>query len=250
MLLLQTLGVFEEEWISRAWPVAIIGVGAWLLYRRTRDTPARRLAMNAWLLIRRLRGPAFLILVGITALLNQWGVLSFSRSWPLYLILAGVLGLAERAAIAAAPSLPAAAPLSRRVCGLTGQLDPACPAADPLTDPEQEAVMATLPPPYSQRDAARAQRYYRRSLRRPSMLGPLVLIVVGVIALLVETNQLNAVHLWDWYIRWWPLLLIGVGLLSLGEWWLDRASRRQRSAAALTEAWSRSSSAGHPGLRG
>jgi hypothetical protein len=39
VLLLQTLGVFEGEWISRAWPVAIIGVGAWLLYRRTRDTP-------------------------------------------------------------------------------------------------------------------------------------------------------------------------------------------------------------------
>ncbi len=33
-------------------------------------------------LIRRLRGPAFLILLGVTALLNQWGVLSFSRSWP------------------------------------------------------------------------------------------------------------------------------------------------------------------------
>jgi len=39
VLLLQTLGVFEEEWISRAWPVVIIGVGAWLLYRRTRDMP-------------------------------------------------------------------------------------------------------------------------------------------------------------------------------------------------------------------
>jgi hypothetical protein len=59
--------------------------------------------MNSWLLIRRLRGPSFLILVGITALLHQWGVLSFSRSWPLYLILAGVLGLAERAALAVAP---------------------------------------------------------------------------------------------------------------------------------------------------
>ena len=62
--------------------------------------------MNSWLLIRRLRGPAFLILVGITALLNQWGVLSFSRSWPLYLILAGVIGLAERAALLAAPPVP------------------------------------------------------------------------------------------------------------------------------------------------
>jgi hypothetical protein len=66
--------------------------------------------MNSWLLIRRLRGPAFLILVGITALLNQWGILSFSRSWPLYLILAGVIGLAERAAIMAAPPVPPAFP--------------------------------------------------------------------------------------------------------------------------------------------
>ena len=82
--------------------------------------------------------------------------------------------------------------------------------------------MATLPPPYSQRDAAQAARYYRRSLRPPSILGPLVLIIVGVIALLVETNELNPLHLWDWYMRWWPVLLIAVGLLSLGEWWLDR----------------------------
>jgi hypothetical protein len=61
--------------------------------------------MNSWLLLRRLRGPAFLILVGITALLNQWDVLSFSHSWPLYLILAGIFGLAERAVMAAAPPL-------------------------------------------------------------------------------------------------------------------------------------------------
>jgi DUF4097 and DUF4098 domain-containing protein YvlB len=82
--------------------------------------------------------------------------------------------------------------------------------------------MATVPPPYSQRDAARAQRYYQRSLRRPSMVSPVVLIVVGVLALLVETNTLSFVRVWDWYMHWWPLLLVGVGLLSLGEWYLDR----------------------------
>jgi hypothetical protein len=62
--------------------------------------------MHSWLLLRRLRGPAFLILVGITALLNQWGILSFARSWPLYLILAGIFGLVERAVLAAAPPSP------------------------------------------------------------------------------------------------------------------------------------------------
>ena len=37
LLLLHTLGVFEDEWIGRAWPIILIGVGAWLLYRRTQD---------------------------------------------------------------------------------------------------------------------------------------------------------------------------------------------------------------------
>jgi hypothetical protein len=92
--------------------------------------------MTTWLLIRRLRGPAFLILVGINALLNQWGVLSFGRSWPLYLILAGLLGLAERAALAVgtpmpdpgwyAPGQPYAAPPP-----------PLGPAIDPLADPNR-----------------------------------------------------------------------------------------------------------------
>jgi hypothetical protein len=88
--------------------------------------------MNAWLLIRRLRGPAFLILLGITALLNQWNVLSFTRSWPLYLILAGVLGLAERAAIAAAP--PAAPPLYPGAYPDSGG---GLAAVDPLADPNR-----------------------------------------------------------------------------------------------------------------
>jgi hypothetical protein len=57
--------------------------------------------MNRYILIRRLRGPAFLLLVGIIALLAQAHILSWGKSWPLYLILSGVLLLAERAALAA-----------------------------------------------------------------------------------------------------------------------------------------------------
>jgi Domain of unknown function (DUF5668) len=58
--------------------------------------------MTQWLLIRRLRGPAFLLLIGVMALLSEWADFSFSKSWPLLLILAGILSLAERAALSQA----------------------------------------------------------------------------------------------------------------------------------------------------
>jgi hypothetical protein len=96
--------------------------------------------MNAWLLIRRLRGPAFLIMVGVTALLNQWGVLSFGRSWPLYLILAGVLGLAERAALTLAPPPPSGIyPGVYPQAPYPGPAAPVNPVSgnDPLTDPSR-----------------------------------------------------------------------------------------------------------------
>jgi hypothetical protein len=57
--------------------------------------------MSRYILIRRLRGPAFLLLVGVNALLAQAHILGWGHSWPFYLILAGVLALAERAALAA-----------------------------------------------------------------------------------------------------------------------------------------------------
>lgn len=38
LLLFQTLGVFGGEWVDRSWPLLIVGLGAWLLYRRTRGT--------------------------------------------------------------------------------------------------------------------------------------------------------------------------------------------------------------------
>ena len=56
--------------------------------------------MSRYILIRRLYGPAFLLLVGVDALLDQANILTWGQSWPFYLILLGVLKLAERAALA------------------------------------------------------------------------------------------------------------------------------------------------------
>jgi len=72
----------------------------------------------------------------------------------------------------------------------------------------------------AQRDAYRAQY---RGLRRGSIAGPILLIGLGVVFLLVQTGRLPALAFWDWYARWWPLLLIGVGTIVLLEWILDYA---------------------------
>jgi hypothetical protein len=57
--------------------------------------------MNRYIMIRRLRGPAVLLLIGVMALLAQADILGWGQSWPLILILIGLLMLAERAALAA-----------------------------------------------------------------------------------------------------------------------------------------------------
>ena len=77
-----------------------------------------------------------------------------------------------------------------------------------------------------QRDVLRARRdLYRQQLRaarRGSILGPLVLILIGVVFLLIQLGHLQATHAWDWYARWWPLLLVGSGVIFLAEWAFDQ----------------------------
>ena len=62
--------------------------------------------MNQYLLLRRLRGPLILVTIGVMALLNQYDVLSFGRSWPLILIVIGILMLAERISLTQMPPPP------------------------------------------------------------------------------------------------------------------------------------------------
>jgi len=80
----------------------------------------------------------------------------------------------------------------------------------------------------AQRDAWKAQRYafkagYGGSYgpRVPSIVGPVILILVGVVALLVLSGHIAAGEFWVWYGRWWPLLLILAGLGLLAEWAID-----------------------------
>jgi DUF4097 and DUF4098 domain-containing protein YvlB len=81
----------------------------------------------------------------------------------------------------------------------------------------------------AQRDAWKAQQHawkagYRGGVytpRVPSVVGPIILVGVGVIALLIVTGRIDGAQFWTWYGQWWPLLLIGAGLAMLGEWAVD-----------------------------
>jgi DUF4097 and DUF4098 domain-containing protein YvlB len=84
----------------------------------------------------------------------------------------------------------------------------------------------------AQRDAWKAQRHAWKAgvggayvPRVPSVIGPLILVAVGIIALLMYSGHIDSAQFWSWYGHWWPLLLIGAGLAMLGEWALDARSK-------------------------
>jgi DUF4097 and DUF4098 domain-containing protein YvlB len=84
----------------------------------------------------------------------------------------------------------------------------------------------------AQRDAWRVQRDVLRAQNRvyrvPSIGGPIVLISMGVIFLLVMYGKINAGEFWTWFGHWWPLLLIGLGLIAFAEWAIDLRSDKPR----------------------
>jgi DUF4097 and DUF4098 domain-containing protein YvlB len=80
----------------------------------------------------------------------------------------------------------------------------------------------------AQRDAAKVQHQAWKASyaaaygpRVPSVVGPILLISIGVVALLVATGRIAGGDFWTWYGHWWPLLLIAAGLALLGEWAID-----------------------------
>ncbi len=80
----------------------------------------------------------------------------------------------------------------------------------------------------AQRDLIRAQRdAYRaqiRGSRRGSIVGPLLVVTIGILFFLVQLGRLSFNRLGYTFGRFWPLLLVGVGLVLLIEWTFDRAS--------------------------
>lgn len=83
----------------------------------------------------------------------------------------------------------------------------------------------------AQRDAFKAQRMlYKqqtRALRRTSILGPLLVIGIGVTLLLLRLGNISFAQFADLYGRFWPFLFIAAGIVLALEWAYDQYSHQE-----------------------
>ncbi len=61
-----------------------------------------------------------------------------------------------------------------------------------------------------------------RGLRRGSIVGPILLITIGIVFLLIQTGRVSGHAFWDWYGHWWPMLFLAAGVVMLLEWAFDQ----------------------------
>ncbi|HLJ46782.1 MAG TPA: DUF5668 domain-containing protein [Bryobacteraceae bacterium] len=62
--------------------------------------------MNTVSLIQAIRGPVLLITLGALMFIDYQGIYSFGRTWPVLIIVFGILKLMERVGVPAGPSEP------------------------------------------------------------------------------------------------------------------------------------------------
>jgi len=146
------------------------------------------------LYLRAIRGSVLLITVGALFAASQAGGLPIQRTWPLILIVAGLMILAERLT-----AVPQSAPLGGQAQAPYG--------AAPYTPPFTPTPQAT---PYVR--PARAGRVFGR---RRSIAGPLVVILIGVLFLLQTLSPVFSIA--RLAAHYWPYLLIAWGLVQILE---------------------------------
>lgn len=114
--LLATTGIFSGFRSEGMVGFLLIGVGTWMFFRRMTEAGAPLTGDGSpaytMRIFRAIRGAVWPILVGVLFLLNSYTSLTWHRSWPLFIIVAGVVTLLERtaynsAAAAAFASAPA-----------------------------------------------------------------------------------------------------------------------------------------------
>jgi len=110
IFLIGNTGLFHGFPVDRLFPFFLIGLGVWLFIHKMTASGATLAddgtAFYRVRLFGALRASIWVILVGVMFLLSSFNILSWGRSWPLFIIVAGVMILAERTSYRPAPMPP------------------------------------------------------------------------------------------------------------------------------------------------
>ena len=111
IFLIGNAGLFNGFPVHKLVPFFLIGLGVWLFIHKMTGTGATLAddgtALYRMRLFSALRGSVWVVLVGVMFLLSTFGILSWGRSWPLFIIVAGLMTVFERTAYSnAAASIP------------------------------------------------------------------------------------------------------------------------------------------------
>jgi B-box zinc finger/Domain of unknown function (DUF5668) len=111
IFLIGNAGLFSGFPVHKLVPFFLIGLGLWLFVHKMTGTGATLAddgtALYRMRLFSALRGSVWVVLIGVMFLLSTFNILSWGRSWPLFIIVAGLMTIFERTAYSnAAASMP------------------------------------------------------------------------------------------------------------------------------------------------
>ena len=116
LFLIGNAGLFHSFPVHRLVPFFLIGLGVWLFVRRMTDT-GTGIADDGtpgyqFRLFRALRGSVWVTLIGVLFLLDSFDILSWAHSWPIIIIVAGLMAIFQRVSYSTAmsPAYPYPAP--------------------------------------------------------------------------------------------------------------------------------------------
>ena len=100
LFLIGNTGLFHGFPVFHLFPILLIGLGVWLFYYKMTATGGTLAddgtPLYRYRLFSALRGSIWVILVGIMFFLSNFHILSWGNSWPLFIIVAGLMILAEK----------------------------------------------------------------------------------------------------------------------------------------------------------
>lgn len=139
IFLIGNIGFLHGFPVHRLIPFLLIGVGVWLFIRKMTDMGGTLADDGSAGYRRRLfcaaRGPIWIVLVGLLFLLDSFNILSWGRSWPLFIIVGGLMTFFERTAYASLPpSYPYAPPVAPAYAEPVTPPGPGTSVVPPSTD--------------------------------------------------------------------------------------------------------------------